>query len=269
MSVNVEALSTATTAAEALANLILVTPKPIGYQAQAANYSLQNPTSVFFDIEGENTATLKSEITDHYVEDNTAIQDHVAIKPLIVTVVGYVGELTNIPPNKILQSLKLAADRLTVLTAYTPELTVAAQEAYNTAFQVYQSLEQTKNAAVAAWNSLNNIEGAQNRQQKVFSTFWGYQQSRTLFTIETPWAVYQDMAIETLKVAQGEETKFISNFEITFKQIRKASVLVSSAAKKNSSANFQNRSLGQASTPIDFGNQTPQPDISISTQLGG
>lgn len=54
-----------------------------------------------FDIVGDETVMLTSEITDHYVEDNTAIQDHVALAPEQITLKGTVGELvigSELPP---------------------------------------------------------------------------------------------------------------------------------------------------------------------------
>ena len=38
-----------------------------------------------FDSEGDTTVNLSADITDHYLEDNTSVQDHIAIKPKRVT----------------------------------------------------------------------------------------------------------------------------------------------------------------------------------------
>ena len=46
-----------------------------------------------FDIDGTTTHTLESDITDHYTENNTAIQDHWALKPEKITLKNYQGEL--------------------------------------------------------------------------------------------------------------------------------------------------------------------------------
>ena len=45
------------------------------------------------DVRMEDEVNLESDITDHYVEDNTAVQDQVSLKPEEVTVHGLVGEL--------------------------------------------------------------------------------------------------------------------------------------------------------------------------------
>lgn len=51
-----------------------------------------------FDIRQEETIELNSDITDHYVEDNTAIQDQVALKPEMITLRGLVAELSTHSP---------------------------------------------------------------------------------------------------------------------------------------------------------------------------
>ena len=85
----------------------------IGAIADFANYSLsavnafmvkpeipqfaqQGEVSGFlFDVKGRDELTLASNITDHYVENNSAIQDHIALKPITIRLNGFVGELKN------------------------------------------------------------------------------------------------------------------------------------------------------------------------------
>src|SRR6185312_8744514 len=100
---DLSSLASITTAATALSNLILVNPqKTIGYQPQNApsnnGQTAQLGPSLLFHYEGEQTASLESDITDHYIENNTAIQDQIALKPVIITTHGFIGELNDIPP---------------------------------------------------------------------------------------------------------------------------------------------------------------------------
>ena len=46
-----------------------------------------------FDYTGEVKIESTSDITDHYMEDNTPTQDHIALAPRRVTLKGIVGEL--------------------------------------------------------------------------------------------------------------------------------------------------------------------------------
>jgi len=95
---NLSVLSSSTTSMTALSNLALVVPQVAGLFASSANpkntvgYQPQNPQNLLgqigggqpallFHYEGEQRATIESDITDHYVEDNTAIQDQIALRP--------------------------------------------------------------------------------------------------------------------------------------------------------------------------------------------
>lgn len=246
MAVDLNALAQATLTANALSGLVLATPQSVGYQPQAPAVSRR----VFlFDYEGENSISLESDITDHFVEDNTALQDQIALKPTIVGVTGYIGELNNVLPPE-LQALKTIADSLTLIQAYVPSITASALIAYNTAFQAYQVAASLTNSAVAAWEDLTKApanDRTTSKQQVAYQRFFGYWQNRTLFTIQTPWAVFKDMAIMRLRAVQDEDTRVISSFEISFKELRFAQT------QQGGNALFQGRATAQAQTTIDKG----------------
>lgn len=281
MAVDLSALAPITTAAGALSGLILVTPQQtIGYQPQNPSAKngqvLQQAPSLAFNYEGENTVSLESDITDHFVEDNTAIQDQISLKPEVITVHGFVGEVNDITP-KALAPLKTVADKLTSLTAYTPALTATALIAYNEAFFAYQVGTEAVNAGISAWSSLTDfsqgtstINGLgltgqlnQNTQQNAFQQFYGYWRSRRLFTVQTPWAIFQDCAIQRLRAIQDAETRVITDFEVSFKLIRFATATL--VAGQNS--NLQSRAANQASGLVDLGATTPVPGIGLGTGL--
>ena len=163
MAIDLSALSSFTTSAQGLSNLILVNPqKNVGYQPQSdptdSGILPVQPPKFLFHYEGENAVNLESDITDHYVEDNTAIADQIGLTPEMITVQGFIGELNNVVPD-LLEPLRLAAEKLTVLGAYTPELTTTALIAYNNAQQLYATAQAAKNAAVASWSSLTGTGG--------------------------------------------------------------------------------------------------------------
>lgn len=286
MVVNLSALSNVTTAATGLSNLILVTPqKTVGYQPQLKPTKTgapqqQQPPALLFNYEGEQSISLQSDITDHFVEDNTAIQDQIALRPEKITTTGFIGELNDVSP-RALALLKFAADKLTVISAYAPVLSVTALIAYNTAFQIYQTGSNVLNSAVASWSSLSGSGGTttingtdidlqknQNKQQVAFQQFYGYWRDRTLFTVQTPWAIFQNMAIESLRAMQDAETRVITNFEITFKLMRFASTITENGPIISTDiTNFQSRLANQAAGLTDLGTSTPVPDIGLSQGL--
>lgn len=284
MAADLSALSTFTTSATALSNLVLVSPQDVvGYQPQNPNNADGSPSTAsppptfLFHYEGEQTAHLESDITDHYVEDNKAVQDQIALKPEVITTQGYIGELNNVPP-KALALLKKAADKLGAISAYTPQLSATALLAYNEAFFLYEVAANAANSAVAAWSTITGSSGqsvigsqgltaetAQNRQQTAFQQFYGYWRSRTLFTVQTPWAVFQNMAIQSVRAVQGAETNVISTFEITFKMIRKATTL--SVSGNGSAVSYSGQLKSQAAPTTDLGVSSPVPSIPLSSAL--
>lgn len=287
MTINLSALTPITTAATALSNLILVSPQStVGYapqnppNADGTPSVAQRPPSFLFNYEGEQTVTIESDITDHYVEDNTAIQDQIALKPEIVTTHGFIGELNNVAP-PALQLLKTAADKLTAIGTYEPQLSATALLAYSEAFFLYQVAAKAVHSAVSAWSSIGNlvtgsngqsvvgsngiaIAGAQNKQQTAFQQFYGYWRSRTLFTVQTPWAVFQNMAIRNLRAIQDAETRVITDFDITFKMIRTAATITTLGGITTS---FNGRAAAQASGLVDLGTSSPVSSTSLGSGL--
>lgn len=268
--INLSGISQAVNSALSLGNLVLVSPQStIGYQPQ--NFpswkrdTSQLPPALLFNYEGEQTVSLTSDITDHYIEDNTAVQDQIARKPVMVTTHGFIGELNDIAP-AALEPLKIIAEKLTTIPGYVPQLSTSALIAYNQAQQAYNRAVSLKNAAVGVWSSINGstnqsvINGSsftkgenQTKQQVYFQQFYGYWAANSLFTVQTPWAVFQDMAIQTLRAIQDAETNMISDFEITFKQLRFASTLSTDRVAHTNNLNFQSRLIAQGASVTNIG----------------
>lgn len=286
-------LASATTLVGSLSNLLLASPQTTqGYKPQ--NNSTNNglislltpPPSLLFHYEGEQTTTFSSDITDHFIEDNTALQDQIALKPIIITTHGFIGELNNVPP-PALAALQTAANALVDIGSFVPGLSVTAQIAYDEAFAAYQLAKTAVTTAVAAVSSISSIAGgggggetvfgsggsvttkisSQNLQQSYFQQLYGYWQSRTLFTVQTPWAIFQNMAILTCRAVQDETTKTITDFEISFKQINIAStallgsLLQGSGRNATASADLESNGSGSLSAGPSVGQ-------GIANQLG-
>lgn len=239
------------TAAKSLGGIILVTPnvnKGIQPQNSSTNVADQNQQqkTILFDYEGENSVTLKSDITDHYSENNESLQDQIALQPTIISTQGYIGELNDVVPD-LLAPIKAVADRLGPLSAYTPALSETAIIAYNQAKTAYDIAMLLRTVAVSAWGTSDN----QNKQQKKYQEFQGYWKNRTLFTVQTPWAIYKNMAIDELRAVQDPDTRVLTTFEVRFKEIRFATTRVLNSMQ------FQGRSAAQSSEQVNNGVSTP------------
>lgn len=285
---NLGGLSAITTAAGALSGLILVSPqKVVGYQPQSKKGpTAQQPPALLFHYEGEQTVALESDITDHFVENNSAIEDQISLKPEIVTVHGFIGELNNVPP-RALALLQAAANKLGAVGAYAPGLSATALIAYNQAFMLYQVGSNAINAGVAAWSSLSGkdglnvigsggigdafnaetgqVKGNQSKQQVAFQQFYGYWRTRQLFTVQTPWAIFQNMAIKSLRAIQDADTRMITDFEVQFKMMRFAATSNTNGV----GAILQGRAAAQASGLVDLGTTSPIASIGVGAGLAG
>lgn len=225
---DLSALASATTGVTALSSVILVSPQQsFGYQPQTSipvaglTGPAQEPATLLFHYEGEQSVTLEADITDHFIEDNTTLQDQVALKPIIINTHGYIGELNDVVP-PALAPLKKYAEKLTVIGAYTPELSASAIEAYNQAAFIYSAGAALRDSLVSKWSGLEN----QTKQADKFLQFSGYFSARVLFTVQTPWGAYKNMVIKSLRAIQDAETKVITDFEVSFKQLRFATTEV-------------------------------------------
>lgn len=286
-----------------------------------------------FDIDLNEIVELQSEITDYFVENNTSVQDHIALKPETVTLHGLIAELRTKdsplkpyvpPPNPLpvnapmmpvdtpgsislqartvfnntvraatsaalnggnIGSAARNAARATVSNTIasarynaklavqgairsllTPENIVAlsapgalpqsAQVAVNalrqltpgTAQQVIESIRTigtapsqqlltkpgfiTAGAAPETTSLYNTYQDRQptqpgnTNQTSAFLYFYNLWRSRQLFSVETPWGIWNNMAILNVRATQEEDTKYMSDFIITFKKVRAAENVV-------------------------------------------
>ena len=291
MALDTSAISNAANTALGLSNLILVSPQStIGYQAQNfpswKNDSSAQPPAILFNYEAEQSVSLSSDVTDHYIEDNTAIQDQVALKPETITTSGFIGELNDVAPAALIP-LQTVAEKLVAIGAYAPQISETAAIAYAKAFQLYQVGSSLANSAVSSWASLtgggaqtvingattqqditNQTNKSQTKQQIYFQQFYGYWKNRALFTVQTPWAVFQDMIIQSLRAVQDAETRMITDFEITFKLMRFASTQSVANIGLYDSNDSQGRLLSQSSEEVDLGTSSVETsNVSFASQL--
>lgn len=275
--VDLSALGQATATAQGLSNLILVNPqKNVGIQAQLSpgTTGTSPPKNFLFDYEEENTISFESDITDHFVEDNTSLQDQIALRPVVITTSGFIGELTDVLAGTP-DIIRLAEQKLSLLAPFIPGVTSTAARAANAAAQIYSTASLAASAAVSAWDSINGTsqdvnglapgdvnEKVQTKQQVAFNRFFGYWNNRQLFTVQTPWAIFKDMAIKSMRAIQDKDTRMITNFEVTFKQMKFASSSASLAALAR-----QGRLIAQSSPVIDHGSSVPVDAGPLSARL--
>ena len=211
-----------------------------------------------FDVLKDEAVTAQADVTDHYVEANYAIHNHVAFRPLQITIAGFKGEVTELmdpsnydPANSQYSKAKIQAMARTVLQrtnvlsqlvgSDVAGLQADAQELYNTAEQVAMAATNT-----AMWQMLDSSHGLYDqmtsdthlltKQERAFKYLYKSYLAGDLFFVQTPFGMFPmeskkagletgmkpAMLIQSIRAVQGEESTEVSDFEITFKEIRVA-----------------------------------------------
>lgn len=186
-------------------------------------------TGFIFDLKEDYSLTLTSDITDHFTEDNSAIQDHIALKPIIVEVSGKVAEKNLLTPydeqaetdgfKKLLNKVDSISGRLGSLTNLAPNIFNQARDILNTAKSVYDTYKTFDNF-VKAKKEDKSLK--QTRQSKIVTMFKEYWQQRQVFVIVTPFCILNNMYIMDFVATQPRNTKYITDIKIKFKQIKVA-----------------------------------------------
>ena len=209
-------------------NQLSVVGQSIGLANSVANQFIVRPTGgvptsgingFVFDFLGEEEITFESDITDHYTEDNYAIQDHIALKPIKYIAKGYIGELYNIFPNSRL-SILTTIQTIGSIVPFQPLFSAQANQTYNKLSVIGNQIVNVVGQATSLYSLLSGVSTTANKQQNAYIAFLNFWQNRIPCTIETPWGVLYSMYVERVTPAQSENTQIISEFTVTFKQIR-------------------------------------------------
>ena len=183
------------------------------------------------DVVTDEEIHLTSNITDHYTENNTTIQDNIALPPPEVSTNGLVAELLLTPTaaGAVPAPTGTTANPVDPIVEQGPPLTP----------QAAQTLEQNAVAAALAQSPITGANSlalyqqsqspqqpGQTRQSNAFGFFVQLWLGRQLFTVETPWGFFNNMAMQSLSGRQGKDSRFQTQFSITFKQLRFAGNVV-------------------------------------------
>jgi hypothetical protein len=247
-------ISSGTTALSLITSTVaLVTPTPpSGIAPMGAS------SGYLFDIPLTSRLQLQAQITDHFAEDNVALQDHIAIEPVRITLTGIVSELV-FSKSKLQKYLEQTIARLEALGILQPGIGASAQLYINQAASLYDQTSSAIEQLTDAFDTLTGGSGGRNKQQRCYDNFVTWFKSRTLLSVETPWVSLTNMSIENFTVEQDEVTQDQTTVTVNFKQINTASTAVVPG-------NLMGRSVSQMSSPVNGGitSGLPAPESVLS-----
>lgn len=171
-----------------------------------------------FDIDLTQNVSYSAQITDHFTENNSAIQDHVAFDPLKITLTGKVAELVYTKSSG-LAFLSATIDRLTPLGVLKPEMSLQARQ-YIAAADQLRSAKDTVEKSLTSLSDIFASEPSKNNQQGAFWMFEEFFKGRSLLSVETPWRTYKNMMIESWTADQDEASIYETTFTLVFKEMR-------------------------------------------------
>ena len=179
-----------------------------------------------FGVCTQNNLTLKSEITNHYIEENTWVNDHWAISPPQYTLSGLIGELIYTVPEgwaKKIESI-YGAIGLGVLSKLCPSLGSYTSSALNIARKAESVVQKYINIAKSASDKIANFLKrditSKTNQRRVLDELENLMNNRILVNVFTPYGTYKGLAIISINVRQDQSTRFMSDIEITFQKWR-------------------------------------------------
>lgn len=199
-----------------------------------------------FHLPKREQVKMQSEITDHFTDENSPVQDHIARKPITITMNGLQGEYFY-SVNKIEDALALITPTMALVKEFMPKLSDAAMAAKTLKTKVTAQMALDGKVANAmgekyglggklksVWNQLKTVpndvnavdlfqlmqdlyklKSAQTRAFLFFAALW---ESEALFTVETTWKRYNNMAITDVTPIRDENAD-ITDFTVSFKQL--------------------------------------------------
>lgn len=236
-----------------------------------------------FNVPKMEQVKLSNDITDYYSDSNTVFNDHVAHKPVTVTVSGLQGDYFY-SIHKIKDMLSEVNTVMKLVTQFKPQLG-SVQTQLRTKWENYQQqlnmgkgiganqnidLTKTfaqnttlKNKAKLLFNQFQTYDGIdlfnlfqslykfKSAQTRAYLFFETMRLADKPFTVETRWKRFDNMYIQDVTVT-GEDTADISDFQVVFKQMN---FTHTQAVKINAAGRTQQQYWKETNKGLDKGTE--------------
>lgn len=187
-----------------------------------------------FHVPQSEQIRFENEITDHYVESNYAIQDHIARKPVVITLSGLVGDYFY-SVNQIEDMLALITPTITLVKEFIPQIrSITKRQKIDFAEEQKQKIIKQENGSYkvlangkeyeyefntmdlfSLFQSLYKLKSPQTRAFIFFEALW---KSGARFSVETTWKRYDNMVVQSL-TPKRDNNADITEFTIVCKQM--------------------------------------------------
>ena len=170
-----------------------------------------------FDYVGDERLELRTDVTDSWVEDNTSRQDQMALNPERFTLDASTAEIVFAPASDS-PGPPQPSNPFPLNPSLIPELTPGSAAAATANSAPSAASPQ---GATNLWQYFKGLQDeVKSRQAMVVAFIYQLWLGRVLFTIETPWGIFDSMCIELSDATQPAETIGRTDHRITFKKFR-------------------------------------------------
>lgn len=177
-----------------------------------------------FSVQNQETLTRSAEVTNHFTENNSFLNDHKTIQADVVTLNGFVGELVFEAPTGVAALGQIIQSRLEATEAYLGDLTPGAvqqaQEAISQAQSTVSAINQTLDKTQNVLGFFAGDSTQLTAQEKAFTDLSALFESKDLLTVQTPWKYYDNLTMTGLALTQDAETNQITDITVTLQEIR-------------------------------------------------
>jgi len=208
-------------------------------------------------IYGTETMSLNADITDNYVENNIAYQEHIALKPKIFTISGEVGELTWFKKDGENSVISAVEQKLRPIVTFLPPVSKQASAIQEKALKIMGVVDSLDNFANRIWGLLSDddVDTEQKKSYKYLMSLW---QRRVPIDIRSPYGKLKNYVIQSIEFTQPDRTVDKSTIKISFKEFK---TVIEKRAKVDSKK-LQGRKSAQQATKQNKGTTT---GVTLST----
>lgn len=182
----------------------------------------ENTQALHLQIFGNESISCQADITDNFVESNVAYQDHIALKPIIYTLEGEVGELAWYRNDSMSSVLDAVAQKLEPIVSFNQTLSKKAASVQRKALKIIGVIDSLDNAVSRVWGFLSN-DDVNTEQKKVFKYLLYLWLNRKPINVKTPWGNLANYVIQNIEVSQSDRTVDKSKIKISFKEFKETS----------------------------------------------
>ena len=231
-----------------------------------------------FHILERESVKYEADITDHYIDTNRAVHDHIAWKPVTITLQGLQGRYFHdiirdighsveyyrvfntvtsfLPITTPIVMVRKVKSTISRLTGSSGIINMIANKFTSYAFGYIKDwLRQLGNDLISVYDNAVKIE---DEQTKMFLYLEEMFKLGLAVTITTSWRSYDNMVITSLQPTRDGNGD-ITEFQVTFKQISTVSSIIVDRNEKVEGGNSANQSASITDKGTTSGIETPVP----------